>query len=82
MIETIRAVVQNILTHWDLTEYCAGTVLCVDPLQVRISDRLILTARHLILTFDPATLAAGDKLVLLKVLRGQKYILLAKAVSA
>lgn len=81
MIETMRAVVQNILNHWDLTDYCAGTVEALEPLQVRLNDRLLLEAANLIAACEMDNLQLGDKLVLLKVLRGQKYIVLSKAVE-
>lgn len=81
MIDTIRLVVQNILNHWDLTDYSAGTVMSTAPLRIRVNERLVLEPVNLIAACDMATLAVGDKVVLLKVMRGQKYIILAKAVS-
>ena len=80
MIDTIQCVVQNILNHWGLTDYVPGVVTASSPLSVKIDDRLSLKEGNLILTAALGELAPGDKVVMLRVLRGQKYIILAKAV--
>ncbi len=80
MIDTIKDVVQNILNHWGLTDYATGIVAGLDPLCIKIDDRLYLQGENVVRTTALGELAAGDKLVMLRVLRGQKYILLSKVV--
>ena len=81
MYELIKRIVQNVLDNWDLTDYVAGSVVKLSPLSVRISDRLILMPANLIPAVDTSTLIVGDRLILLRVQRGQKYIILSKEVD-
>ncbi|MEG2149091.1 MAG: DUF2577 family protein [Clostridiales bacterium] len=81
MIEAMKELVQNTLNHWGLTDYAVGLVTSVSPLQVKIGDGLLLFKDNLILTQGLGALAENDKLAMLRVLRGQKYILLSKVVE-
>ncbi|MEG0875217.1 MAG: DUF2577 family protein [Clostridiales bacterium] len=81
MIEAMKELVQNTLNHWGLTDYTVGLVTSVSPLQVKIGDGLLLFKDNLILTQGLGALAENDKLTMLRVLRGQKYILLSKVVE-
>lgn len=94
MVGTIQAIVQNILNNWSLTEYAGGTVIALSPFKVQIHERLIVGSEHLFFVtgccgyrlvegcVEPAPdFAVGDRLLLLRVLRGQKYIVLSKVVS-
>ncbi len=64
-----------------------GTVTAVSPLTVKVSDKLTLTGSVLAVTAaltDDAgdiALALGDKLVLLRVQGGQKYIAVDRVVE-
>ena len=51
------------------------------PLQLKLRDDLYLTKENLIMTDKISDLTVGDKLVLLRVMRGQKYIVLSKVVA-
>lgn len=53
-----------------------GTVECLDPLEVRINQKLLLSAEHFVATETLSSIKVGDKLALLRLQGGQKYIVL------
>lgn len=81
MIDTIKEVVQNVLNHWGLTDYVLGTVDQTAPLRIKIDDRLYLSGENVLKTTALGTVVSGDKIIMLRVLRGQKFILLSKVVA-
>ncbi len=81
MVTLIKQLVQNVLNNWGLTDYVPGTVLSVSPMYVYINEQLTLNPVNLLCTSETPELASGDKVVMLKVLRGQLYIIIGKAVE-
>ena len=81
MIEVVKDVVQNILNHWGLTDYVMGTVIETQPLHLKIDERLQLQEENVLRTTALGEINTGDKIIMLRVLRGQKYILLSKVVA-
>lgn len=82
LIDVVHHVVQQVLAAWQLTDYCAGTVKQVSPLEVEINPQMApLRASVLIMTESVASAGfqVGDRLIMLKVRRGQKFIVLGKA---
>ena len=82
MNELIKQIVKNMLNSWQLTEYRPGTVISSDPLQVQIDENLIIEPVNMLLTSESPSLSVDDKIVMLRCLRGQKYIVLGKAVES
>ncbi len=82
MNELIKQIVKNMLNSWQLTDYRPGTVISIDPLQVQIDENLILEPVNMLLTSESPSLSVDDKIVMLRCLRGQKYIVLGKAVES
>lgn len=60
-----------------------GTVYSVEPLKVKISQKLLLTDEFLIKTtyFDSLDILIGDNIVMIRAQGGQKFLLLDKVVS-
>lgn len=59
-----------------------GTVLDADNLLINIEQKLTLTKEHLILTnTSNNTLATGDKVILVQMQGGQKYVVLDRVVD-
>lgn len=81
MIKTIRSAVEEVLNHWQLTDYVPAVVDEVAPLRLKLREDLFLAEDNLIFAGAIESLAIGDRLVLLRVLRGQKYLVLSKAVA-
>lgn len=81
MDKLIKMIAQNILDNWGLTDYVSGTVLGVNPIKVKLNEKIILEPINLILTEELPLLRVGDKLVMLSVCRKQKYIILGKVVG-
>ncbi len=54
----------------------SGNVESIEPLEIRISQKLILSTDHLISTNNLSLLSLEDKVALLRVQGGQKYIVL------
>ncbi|MGI5891997.1 MAG: DUF2577 family protein [Bacillota bacterium] len=50
LADTIKLMIENMLNNWDLTDYAAGTVININPLRVRLHERLILEEKDLVLT--------------------------------
>lgn len=81
MIEQIKQIVKNVLENEKLTEYMSGTVLSVNPLSVRINQKLVLPESVIIKTsLVSDNLVVNDKLIMLRVEKGQNYIILSKVV--
>ena len=55
---------------------CIGTVAEVDPLAVRLNQRLTIPGRRLLFLAGQDAPAAGDRLALLRFAGGQKYLVL------
>lgn len=53
-----------------------GTVESLEPLEVRINQKLLLSAEHFVATERLSSIKVGDKLALLRLQGGQKYIVL------
>lgn len=81
MERLIKEIVQNTLANWDLTDYAAGIVEDVSPLRIRLNERLMLEPINIVLTSETPLLYPGDRVVMLRTSRGQKYIVLGKAVD-
>ena len=81
MDKLIKQIVKNTLENWDLTDLVYGTVLNNDPLLVKYKEGLNLESVNLVKTSLTPELAIGDKLVMLRVNRGQKFLILGKAVE-
>ena len=58
------------------TEVCVGLVEQEEPLQLRLSQSLVLSKSHLTFLKGQASPEEGDKLVLLRFAGGQKYLIL------
>jgi uncharacterized protein with PhoU and TrkA domain len=81
MIEQIKQIVKNVLENEKLTEYISGTVSSVSPLIIRVNQKLELPESVIIKTsLVSNNLEINDKLIMLRVERGQKYIILSKVV--
>ena len=81
MNELIKQIVKNMLNSWQLTDYRPGTVISTDPFQIRVNENLILESVNILLTSESPSMSVGDKVIMLRCLRGQKYIVLGKAVA-
>jgi len=81
LVTMVKRIVQNVLEAYQLTDYAPGTVLSIAPLRVQLNEKIILEPINLLCTSETPTLAEGDKVIMLKVQRGQKYIILGKAVT-
>ena len=82
LIDVVHHVVQQVLAAYQLTDYCAGTVKQTSPLEVEVNPQMApLRASVLIMTegVRSAGFQVGDRLIMLKVQRGQKFIILGKA---
>lgn len=81
LVELIQKIALSLLENEKLMTVQFGRVEseCEDPLQVRLSEKLVLDAGFLIQT-DTATYQPGDTLVLLRDYGGQRYLVVGKKV--
>jgi len=83
LVKRIQQIVRNYLANAALTDYAVGTVTKINPLEITLmSTMLPLPSAVLILTETVSgRLVVGDKVIMLRVLGGQDYIVLSKAVQ-
>lgn len=72
-----RAAVDAVLATQP-SEPFVGTVSSVSPLRVRLNQRLVLEAGHLLCLSDIGDLGRGDTVALLRFAGGQKYLILGR----
>lgn len=90
LLDTIQTLVAQVLSGSQLTDMAVGTVTSADPLEIQLdtsqapikSDIIILTdavkpksVGQFVIT---TALAAGEKVLLLSVQHGQKFIVLSR----
>lgn len=77
----IQQAVKNMIDNMKLTDYVYGEVTSISPLKIKIDQKLELPFSVLILTTMVVNdLEVNDKVILLRVEKGQKYIVLSKVV--
>lgn len=82
LIDMIHKIVQETVSAMQMTEYVPGTVVSASPLEISINPAMApLKSIVLIMTSGVGVLEQGDKVTLLRVARGQKFIVLSKAVA-
>lgn len=115
MIDEIKQIVKNMIDNMKLTDYVYGEVTNINPLSIKIDQKLTISSDVILLTYPVIEkkinlqhthqymdgdlqrttgtelpnyseavivegLAEGDKVLMLRVDRGQKFIVLSKAV--
>lgn len=82
LIDMIHKIVQETVSAMQMTEYVPGTVVSASPLEISINPAMApLKPIVLIMTSGVGALEQGDRVTLLRVARGQKFIVLSKEVS-
>lgn len=93
LIDTIHLIVKQTLDAMKLTDYVAGTVVATNPLSISLSANMPpIPAEAIILTDSvkkrivdgvevQSDLAVGDAVTMLRVSRGQQFIVLSKVVG-
>lgn len=92
----IQQIVENNINNMRLTDYVYGEVTSISPLKIKIDQKLELTSSVIILTFPVVEkkiniagigevviiegLSVGDRVIMLRVEKGQKFIVLSKVV--
>lgn len=80
LVGVIQMIVQESIQAMKLTDKATGTVLSTAPLSVRTDMSMQAIPAAALLITDPVRgeLAAGDKVLMLRVQNGQQYIILSK----
>ena len=80
LVGVIQQIVQNTIQAMKLTDKATGTVLSIAPLSVQTDSSMQpIPAAALTLTDTvQGELAAGDRVLMLRVQNGQQYIILSK----
>lgn len=79
MFKVILLVVQNYLKTVQLSQIVIGTLVSVDPVEIKISDKVILTKENKLYILSESLLdKPGKKLLMLKNLGGQEFIILSE----
>lgn len=80
LVGVIQMIVQESIQAMKLTDKATGTVLSTAPLSVRTDMSMQAIPAAALLITDPVRgeLAAGDRVLMLRVQNGQQYIILSK----
>ncbi len=79
MFKVTLQVVQNYLKTVQLSQIVIGTLVSVDPVEIKISDKVILTKKNKLYILSESLLdKPGKKLLMLKNLGGQEFIILSE----
>ena len=80
LVGVSQMIVQESIQAMKLTDKATGTVLSTAPLSVRTDMAMQAIPAAALLITDPVRgeLAAGDKVLMLRVQNGQQYIILSK----
>lgn len=79
LLDIIQECVRQSMNAAQLTDMVVGTVTGEDPLEIQIdSTQATLTGAVLLLTDNVLDLALDDKVILLRVQRGQRFIVLSR----
>jgi len=80
LVGVIQQIVQNTIEAMKLTDKATGTVLSVAPMSVQtdVSMQNIPAAALLVTDGVRGRLAAGDRVLMLRVQAGNQYIILSK----
>lgn len=80
-IEVIKQVAVNAVESGKPVNILYGNVVSVAPLKIKISQQQILTKEFFTAVEPKPTFIAGEKLVLVRVQGGQRYLILGKGVD-
>ena len=76
LLRIIKRAALEVVENSKPTVVMTGIVESIDPIEIRINQKLILNADCLINTNNINSLNLGDKTALLRIQGGQKYIVL------
>ena len=76
LIEVIKEICNETVKASKPMELVIGSVLSINPFQVKIDQRLILTDAHLSGDYNPDSYSIGDGVSLLRIQGGKKYYVL------
>lgn len=79
LLETIQKIVYDTIRGLQLTDAVFGTVTSASPLEVSMDvTQAVLRSEVLIVCDSVSGLMAGDKVLMLSVMHGQKFIVLSR----
>ena len=77
-VETMKEIALNAVENTKPMQIRQGKVLSASPLQVRLSQKEILTKEFLVALYGHDSFQTGDTLILLRFQGGQQYLILGK----
>ena len=78
LIDTIQKIVKNCLDNMSLTDMVTGTVVSVNPLSVVLVNNMLPLPSNVLIPINIPYFQIGDKLVMLRVLNGQNFLILSR----
>lgn len=82
LLSVVNQIVQNNLAAQQLTDLVIGTVTSADPLEIQISPDMPPFPKEVLLLTETVDghLSKDDKVLMLRVMRGQQFIVLSHVV--
>ena len=78
LVELIKQISQGVLEGSKPMMVCFGTVVSLSPLQVRLSQKLVLGEDFFIIPQGMAPFEMGETLILLQDHGGQQYLMMGR----
>lgn len=75
MLNTIRKIIQDYLDYIVLSDVVTGTIVSVQPLEVRIDANISLTEEFLKCNTPVPPGAIGQSVTLVRAVKGQKFMI-------
>lgn len=79
LIDTIKAISKNTYESMSPPKMTVGRINTLDPLEIKVDEKLYLKTAQLILLESAGELSEGDRVIMLRVQKGQNYIILGRA---
>ncbi len=76
----LRKCIYNTLEASEPCKPCEGTIIATSPLTVKVTDKISVSAGSNLVILKGLDLEIGDKVLLIKAPKGQKYYLIGEII--
>ena len=81
LLQSMKKIALNAVEESKPTKIVFGTITTLSPLTIRVEQKLTLEADHIVLVSDLGVYIQGERVVLIQMQGGQKYVLMPKPSS-
>lgn len=81
LVDVVKKAALDVIENNNPVAVFYGTVLNKSPLEINVDQRFTLTGDILVVAESAKDIAAGDKVIILRVQGGQQFVVLDKVVT-